>query len=266
MRPRIPLFVVLVLLAIVAGCSPDTQRYRAFQTSTIPALLEGVYQGDMTLSQLRQHGNFGIGTFDDVDGEMVLLDGSFHQVRADGRVYRPDLDTKTPFALVCSFQPDRKGSITAPMNYERFRAHLTTLRLSDNVPCAFKITGEFDLVQTRSVPRQTPPYRRLVEATKEQPTFNLERTRGTLVGFWFPQYAEGYNVPGYHLHYLTADGQFGGHVLDCRPRNVKIEIAELPDMSVRLPRTPTFRSAHLAGDRREELHKVEQAPSAPMGR
>lgn len=58
-----------------------------FQASTINALVEGINEGDTTVKELKKHGDFGIGTFDDLDGEMIELDGKFYQIKSDGHAY-----------------------------------------------------------------------------------------------------------------------------------------------------------------------------------
>lgn len=102
----------------LAGCA-GTSRNTLYQTSTIDALLAGTYDGDMSLNQLRRQGDFGIGTYDNLDGEMVLLDGPFYQVKADGKVYAPDLRGETPFAAVCPFRPETEDCATVDLAKDR---------------------------------------------------------------------------------------------------------------------------------------------------
>ena len=264
LRRTRPPIVLIVSCLLLLGCAhdPEGRANRVYQTSTIPALLEGVYDGDLTLAELREHGDFGLGTFDAVDGEMVLLDGRCYQIRADGKAYRPPMEMKTPLAVVTAFRSDRSGSVQGPMSYEDLQRRLDGLRRSNNVPCAIRLDGEFELVRTRSVPRQMSPYRRLAEVTKEQSTFEFQQVRGTIVAFWFPGYAKGLNVPGYHLHFLTADRSAGGHVLECRPGRVRVQLAEMNELIVRLPQNAAFRTAALDADRQADLHAVEQAPTS----
>ena len=40
----------------------------AYQVSTAGALVEGVYQGAVSVGTVREHGDFGLGTFEDLDG------------------------------------------------------------------------------------------------------------------------------------------------------------------------------------------------------
>ena len=60
------------------------------------ALLDGIYDGEMTIGELLGKGNFGIGTFDALDGEMIILDGVCYQLRGDGTATIADLDQERP--------------------------------------------------------------------------------------------------------------------------------------------------------------------------
>ena len=102
--------IIFILTCFFPGCS-TTPGDRITQTSTIDALLAGVYDGEMSCRELLDHGNFGIGTFNRLDGEMIALDGKIYQVKSDGKVYTPETDIMTPFATVCAFQPDTKFSL-----------------------------------------------------------------------------------------------------------------------------------------------------------
>lgn len=267
MRKGPSLLIALLTSALVTGCCHRPPVNVAYQTSTIPALLGGGYDGEMTLAQLSQHGDFGLGTFNEVDGEMVLLGGQFYQIRADGKAYRPDLRTRTPLAVVTFFRPGHTVVVTTDsdtgMPLDAIKRLLDQQMPSKNYPCAIQITGLFDIVRTRSVPRQSPPYRRLAEVTRDQPMFEFKNVRGTMVAFYFPQYVQGLNVPGYHMHFLLADGSGGGHVLDCQARSVVIHMAAMTQMTVDLPGTPSFQKAALGLERPGELQAVEQTATRP---
>lgn len=71
-----------------------------FQVSTSTALVDGIYDGVVTIAELRRHGDFGLGTFADLDGEMLALEGQFFQVRGTGTVTQPDDGTMAPFSNV----------------------------------------------------------------------------------------------------------------------------------------------------------------------
>lgn len=255
---RASIFAVL-LAAAALGCGrTSADRDVLFQASTLDALLEGAYDGELTCAQLKAHGDFGLGTFDALDGEMVVLDGVVHQVKADGKVYRPDGNTKTPFAAVTFFEAETHALLRDASDLDALTRTIDEMLPTKNVPWAVKVTGEFEHVRTRSVPRQERPYRRLAEVTRDQPTFEFHDVAGTLVGFRLPEYVRGLNVPGYHLHFLTADGTRGGHVLKLRTKYVRIELDACSSLTVALPRTAAFEQADLSGERTGELEAVEK--------
>ena len=229
-----------------------------FQVSTINALLEGVYEGDTTFEALREYGDFGIGTFNHLDGEMQAVDGEFYQLKSDGRAYPVDDEMQTPFAVVTFFEVDKSVTLDEPLDYEELQHFLDGLVPTENIFHAIKIQGDFAFVKTRSVPRQEKPYRPLTEVVESQPTFEFHDVAGTLVGFRYPRYAAGVNVPGHHFHFITTDKKAGGHVLDCRPQHVTVEVDYTPDFYMELPSRGDFLKANLAGDRQEDIDQVEK--------
>jgi acetolactate decarboxylase len=234
------------------------ERHTLFQTSTINALLEGVYDGDMLVATLRQHGDFGLGTLNGLDGEMVQVDGRVFQVRSDGKARSVPDDARVPFADTTFFDANRSVTVNKPLSFNELATYLDTLLPSRNIFYAIRIEGTFASLKTRSVPRQAKPYPRLAEVVKTQPTFEFHHQRGVMVGFWTPAYAAGLNVPGYHFHFLTADRTRGGHVLECTLGRVKISVDDTPRFSLDLPHTREFRSAVLHPRRPGDLKKVEE--------
>ncbi len=252
--------VLILLLATsvavpnMAGAGQDTLT----QISTIDALMTGVYDGDTTLASLKEKGDFGLGTFNTLDGEMILLDGRFYRVTATGTVEQPDHATKTPFAAVTFFEPDLTFPLDKGLNFEQLTARTDRLLPTLNVFYALKITGTFQIVTTRSVPSQKKPYKPLSEVVKTQPVFTMRNIEGTIVGFRCPSYVKGINVSGYHLHFLTADRKAGGHVLDFKVEKATMELDETREFLLILPSDKAFFSADLATDREKELKAVEK--------
>ena len=187
-----------------------------FQASTIAALLEGAYDGDLSFAELAAHGDLGLGTLNALDGEMIALDGRFYRADVDGVVAEIDAAMKTPFAVVADFTPSIDLEIEQPLEHEQLLARLEQLIPADAASCAIRIDGRFELVRARSVPRQSPPYRPLTEVVAKQHVFELADVTGTMLGFRFPDYAEGIEVSGYHLHFISEDRCRGGHVLGSR--------------------------------------------------
>jgi acetolactate decarboxylase len=246
------------IILFVSGCATPSKN-TAYQTSTIDALLAGVYDGETSCAELLKHGNLGIGTFDGIDGEMVVLDGEVYQVKSDGRVYRPKPSMMTPFATVCRFTPDTSVNIPAGSDYNALKKTVDNLAPNQNLFYAIKITGKFKAMKTRSVPGQHKPYPPLKQVTANQPEFSMSNISGTIVGFRCPPYVKGINVPGYHLHFLSSDKTQGGHILSFEVDSAECEIDELNRYFLTLPHgSSDFADTDLAKDRADDLKKVEQ--------
>jgi acetolactate decarboxylase len=237
--------------------SEHQQAHEIYQTSTINALLEGVYDGAVTFGELRQHGDFGLGTFNGLDGEMIALDGEFYQIRSDGLARPVDDDQKTPFAVVQFFRPEFKQALDDELDFDQLKEELQQHHRSVNFFYAVRIDGLFSYLKTRSVPRQHRPYPALVEVAKEQPVFEFYDMEGTLAGFRFPDYAAGMNVPGYHLHFITRDRTAGGHVLDLRLKQGTLSVEHTANFHMELPESGGFLEADLAKDQRDAIHQAE---------
>jgi acetolactate decarboxylase len=250
--------VVLAVL-LLAGCSARLPSHSVTQTSTIDALLAGVYDGEMTCGELLRYGDLGIGTFDRLDGEMVVLDGKIYQVRADGGVYQPPLDLKTPFASVTRFRADRVIFLTQDLDYPHLKELLDAQLPDPHLFYAFRIKGHFATMRTRSVPAQQKPYPPLAEVTKNQPEFEMTDISGTIVGFRCPVFVKGINVPGYHLHFLSDDHRKGGHILAFELTEGSAEIDTDNRFVLIMPQSSAdLNRLDLSKDRSEELKRVEQ--------
>jgi acetolactate decarboxylase len=188
----------------------------AFQTGVLAALMEGVFEGDTTFADLKTHGDMGIGTFDGLDGEMAAVDGVFYRIRFDGAATPATDSDKTPFSTVARFSPDKKITIGPVDGFNALTALLDKELPTENIVYAVRIDGLFAHIKARSVPGYHRPYPKLAEIVKTQSHLPYENVEATLIGFRFPDYAKGVNVPGWHLHFLTKDRKRGGHVLDVK--------------------------------------------------
>jgi len=251
--------MVAVLAVALGGCSAGAQdRDVLFQTSTISALLEGAYDGQTTVRELKTRGDFGLGTFDALDGEMVVLDGEVYQVRADGRVVVPPDETTTPFAAVTFFDADFSVAVANIADMQELEKVLDEHVPTANLMYAVRVTGQFEYIKVRSVPRQEKPYPRLAEVAKTQPVFEYRNVRGTIVGLRLPEYVKGINMPGYHFHFISEDRSGGGHLLDCRTTSAAAEFDHTFSLHLVLPRQGRSLKADLTGDRQKELHGIEK--------
>jgi acetolactate decarboxylase len=247
--------------------SEKNSRPNSVYISTpINVLVEGYYEQNITIGELMTHGDFGLGTFNDLDGEMVVLDGVVYQIAADGTVNTVADDVLTPFACVTFYQPETFDEIDAamvskekntPLAYAAFNSLLERLLPSPNMLYALRIDGRFSHVRTRSVAKQEN-YRPLVEATKDQVVFDFYNIAGTLSGFYTPPFMPSLNAPGYHLHFISDDRRRGGHLLSCTVESARIGMQHVPLLEVALPVTLDYLTADLSRDTRNDLRKAER--------
>lgn len=253
--------LVLALAVVSAAQAGETQRQAPamVQVGVIDALLAGGYDGSLSLKDLRSLGDFGLGTFDALDGEMVVLDGTVYQVPASGRVARPADSVTTPFAQVTRLTDAASLTLQPGLDLKAVAAQLDAALGDTNRFAAARIEAGFASITTRSVPRQARPYRPLAEVAKEQAVFPFANVQGTLIGLRGPVFARGVSVPGWHWHFLTTDRSRGGHVLSfvlAPAAQVQAKLQPLRRFELLLPERGLV-GLDLDRDRSKELHAVE---------
>jgi acetolactate decarboxylase len=231
-------------------------RHRMYQISTSGALVEGVYSGAISSRILLLHGDFGLGTFENLDGEMVIADGSIYQVHSDGSVLRRDEDFRIPFAVITWFQKEETFEAGPIVSLHDLEQACDRHRESANLFYAFRVDGMFDKVRARAV-SAVGAGTRLADAARSQAEFEFNNVRGTLVCFWSPSYSSAFNVPAYHFHFLSEDRSKGGHVLDVTAAKLRIGVQMLCEYDVRLPDEGSFLTTDLSRDPTSDLAKTE---------
>ena len=216
------------------------------QASTFRALQNGVYDGALSCRELKLFGDFGVGTFEALDGEMIIEDGNIYKVRADGTVETADDTEKTPFAAATFFRPEQKLRVPENLTYTQFCRTLDKLLGSPNLFYAVKITGTFRKMKTGSMQRQRKPYPSLKAAALHQKTFTFENIRGTVTGFRFPEYMRGVDPKGYYLSFLSSDKTGGGRIIDFVTGDIIVEIDTKPQFFLILPESEAFGKSALS--------------------
>lgn len=263
MKSRIFSGLILALLcwssAFAGEAAQGVGAPSLVQVGVIDALLAGGYQGSMPLGELRALGDTGLGTFDALEGEMVLLDGVVHQVLVSGTVVRPADALTTPFAQVTRFVEHKELEISAGLELKAVEARLDAALGDLNAFAAVRLDARFASLTARSVPGQRQPYRPLAQVAKEQAVFHFANVEGSLIGLRGPAYVRGLGVPGWHWHFLTKDRARGGHVLAFALDGVAPAQARLQTMrrlELVLPQQG-LGGLDLGRDRSKELHAVE---------
>ena len=240
-----------------ASAIPEGQEI-LYQVSTIDALMQGVYDGVQPVGEIKKHGDFGIGTFDALEGEMIVLEGVVHQAKSDGKIYSVSDNTTTPFATVTYFAPDFNATTGRLMNFSEFSTEMNTHLPSQNMIYAVRMQGTFPHMKVRAIPAQQKPYPTLTDAAKNQSVYTYADARGTVVGFYTPVFFKGINVAGYHLHFISDDRHTGGHILDFEvPVNTEVEYDITPEFEMLLPTSGAFIGVDLSQDLSQGLVRVE---------
>jgi acetolactate decarboxylase len=228
-----------------------------FQVSTSGALVEGISQGVITVGELKRHGDLGLGTFADLDGEMVAVDAHFWRVPGAGPVCEAADSDLAPFAVVTSFRPERSLELAGVASFDDLLRQLDRSRNSNNLFFAVRIDGRFNHLRTRAVCKKVGV--KLVDAAANQTEFEFRGIAGTIVGFWTPEYARTVNIAGWHLHFLSEDRAGGGHVLDIEGIVLRAKVQHLDDFRMAIPESPEFLKADLTQDPSKALDKAERA-------
>lgn len=241
----------------------ELERHSLFQVSTSNALVQGLFGGVITVGDLRRHGDFGLGTFSGLDGEMVMIGGDCFRATAGGVVEDVDDSREVPYALVTRYSADFEETVEASAGLDELTGKIDSMRPSENLFVGVRVDGRFEHLSMRAACRALPG-ENLVEATSHQSEFDVSDATGSLVGFWSPTYSRAIGVPGYHFHFISDDRETGGHVLGLKTGRCQISLHTESDLHLALPGTAEFLAADLSGDHEEELRTVESERRSPL--
>lgn len=184
------------------------------QFSGINALMGGVFEGLFPISEIKKHGDFGLGCSDGLAGEVTI--DSCHFLEAQGnKGLRLMTDAeKLPFAQITTFIPDKRATFNHLLSKETLYQELANYTLLDNVFLAVKLEGVFDTLKIRRPSEHDKPCKTALEVAELQIVDNLTHIEGTLIGFWTPEFFQNISVAGFHLHFINKEKSIGGHVID----------------------------------------------------
>jgi len=242
---------------LLAPSLPASAGDTLVQVSTLDALVKGVFDGQVSIGALKKEGDFGLGTLDGLDGEMVALDGKYLQITADGKVHTLADTAETPFSEVTFFKQDQEIAVPEAKSLAELGTLLDAKLKSTNQFYAVRIHGTFSNIKLRSVAKQSVPFPTLPEAVKSQALFEFQNIAGTLVGFRCPVFVQGLNLPGYHFHFISDDLSAGGHVLDCALSGATAAFDTLENFKILVPSNPAFLKADFSVHDGAGLHAAE---------
>lgn len=269
--PRRSLICCGICAFTCLGCAPQRVESTAkssdddslVQFSLLAALVADDYTGTVPLRNVLAAGDFGVGTFDRLAGEMIVLDGKIFQALADGRVQPADLSGTTPYATVTHFAADGRIDELSCATLDELDSQLDRKLPHRNSPYALRVDGEFAALTIRSVPAQTPPYKPLVEVVAHQATWQHQKLRGTLVGIRCPQWMGTINVSGYHWHFISDHRKVGGHLLACEFTDCTLQYDECTSVLIHLPQTAEFDGFDSKSVTDEDVDQVERQRAQP---
>ena len=228
--------------AAVPKSSPGT----LWQNMPVIALENSVFDGRSTVSEIRKHGDHGVGTWDQLNGEGLIVDGEFFQVRSDGSVHQQPDTAIMPWVSINFFRPDTVFELPSKLEYSELEAFIDPYLPTVNTYYALRVEGCFETVTTRTLPKQAEPYPPLEVIERTQPEFSFTDVEGVMVGYRSPPYATNFSPPGFHLHFLKQDRTGGGHALDFSVDQARISIQRLSRLEQEIPDYPEFEHANLS--------------------
>ena len=258
--------VIMGLLAISAANAQNSLILNnnnddsMYQVSLLQAFMHGEYDGVVKVGDLKKHGDIGLGTFEGVNGEMIVLDGVVYQAAADGSINVMKDDEKIPFATVTKFDEDGNITNITASNFDDLTGQLnkTIEEYGTNNMYVIKIKGDFSNITVRSVEKQEKPYKEFTDvAAVDQKVFNHTDQTGTLVAVYFPEYMNELNMHGWHLHFLSDDKTKGGHVLGFNGLKGSAQIDEIHEFNMILPSDDTFAKMNFTEDMTNKISSVE---------
>ena len=234
-----------------------------YQVSTLQALALGYTRSVVHTDELLSHGNTGLGTFEDVNGEMIVVDRHCYQAAEDGSITEMPPDIGVPFASVANLQGDRVFTLSEIPDIEHLKMELNLKIEEDfglNSMHIAKIEGDFERVDARSESAYRSHHVELKDILGEtQKSFCFEQIRGTMVCIYYPDYMDGINAPGWHLHFISEDRKWGGHVFDLQMRRGEVFLDKISRIEIQLPSEPAFDTYSLKEASQQDIKEVEQS-------
>ena len=230
---------------------------KLYQVSTLNALMLGDYKGSCKVKDLLKVADTGIGTYDGLNGEAIFLNGVAYDGLATGEVVVMKDSDSLPFATVAKFDESVKAHDISFSSIAEFKEKMNEYtKNGKNYFYMLKIEGTFN-VRVRSCFKQEQPYEPLYKVAKDQREYEYHNEEGYVIGIYSPDYVEGMNLPGWHIHFLDKNHTKGGHILEVSTENAKMKINLLDEWDVIMPHDNEFASWNLKEDLKSKTEAVE---------
>lgn len=230
-----------------------------YQISLLQTLASGMYDGVITVGDLKTFSNTAIGTFSGADGELIMLDGICYKAMLDGSIIEAKNEELIPFSNAISFVKNDEIKISCK-NINELKDKLHSFKNSKykNLFLVIKIDGLFNSITTRSLPKQNKPYKPLDYVVEhEQKVITNKNISGTVIGFCAPSYMNNLNTVDFHMHFISKDKLIGGHVLDLSFDDINIDISVKSNFKLILPTNNDFVLSDVNNDK-DVIKKVEE--------
>ncbi|UYZ35653.1 acetolactate decarboxylase [Clostridium beijerinckii] len=226
-----------------------------FQVSTLEALLAGSLDGFISIKDLKTKGDFGIGGITGLDGAIVVLDGKWYHCKDDCRIFSVNDNEKSPKFMISSFKTDKIIDINKEINYEGMKKIINSERPTPNIMYAVKIEGKFNNIKFKVYPKQNKPYPMgsLIARSKRERI--LENVKGTLVGYLMPNHLLDITSVEYHLHFVSEDKMYGGHLIDFELSEGNVHLDYKHNLQLVVPQTEEYYKGDLY-NRKFEIEEI----------
>ena len=251
-----------MLLSCSCGNKEDNEkedRESLCQISLLQGLLQGDYNGSIPISELKKYGDTGIGTFDKLNGELIMKDGVVYCAKGDGTVEVPADNVTIPFSNVTFFDVDDTMALKDVKDIGALKKTFDEYVLPNkNMFYMVKINGEFSSVKARSETKQVKPYKMLDKALEEtQREFEFKDIKGSLVALYCPDYCSGLNTAGWHFHFISEDRTKGGRVLGVSIKEAEAQFDKTPGFKMYMYDDDEFQKLDLAKNVDEAIKSAE---------
>lgn len=260
------LAAVLAFCLLFSGCAGQKngtkeEKDTLYQTALLQSLMLGDYYGSVSVGDLKKCGDIGIGTFDGLNGELIMLDGKVYSGLSDGTLREMSDDVTVPFSDVTFFEADFSSEISAVTSLDDLKAKADEAigESGTNYFYMVRIDGMFQHVEYRSEYEQKEPYKPLADVmATDQVLFEKDGISGTIVGLYCPDYMDGLNTSGWHFHFVSSDLSTGGHLLSAEFDTANAKYDKTTGFAMLLPEEKAFRELDLTSDLEQAISKVEK--------